>query len=108
MSSQFADIVDELDAEVFSGDSLEDPANREVLEEHLMRWLRALQGRDDFTVADGFIVVEGEGNDQTFGFASSLDGLVNEHINDRIVECQTDGIEVPIMHIVPFVLIKGQ
>ena len=104
----FATTVDELDAEVFSGDALEYPENRHLLTQHLLRWLRALQGRDDFTVADGWIVIEGEGNDETFGFASNIDGLVNDHINDRIVECQSNEIDVPIMHIVPFILIKGQ
>lgn len=104
--STFANTVDELDAEVFSGDALEFPENRELFVEHLKRWMRALQARDDFTIADGFITVEGEGNDETFGFASSIDGLVNDHINDSIVRCQTDGMEVPVMHIVPFVLVR--
>jgi hypothetical protein len=57
-------------------------------------------------IPDGYIVVEGEGNDETFGFASSIDGLVNEHINDRIVEFTDNEMTPPLLHIVPFVLIK--
>lgn len=106
MSQFFARTIDELDAEVFSGDALESPENRHLLTQHLLRWLRALQARDDFTVADGYITVEGEGHDETFGFASSIDGLVNEHINNRIVECQDNEIIPPLLHIVPFVLVR--
>lgn len=110
MIDHFGHSLDTLDAEVFSGDALESSDNRKALAYHLKRWIRALHGRDllpfETPIADGYITVEGEGHDETFGFASSIDGLVNEHINNRIVECQSNGIEVPVMHIVPFVLVR--
>ena len=110
MIDHFGHSLDTLDAEVFSGDALESSDNRKALAYHLKRWIRALHTRDllpfETPIADGFIVVEGEGNDETFGFASSIDELVNEHINDRIVECQDNEIIPPLLHIVPFVLVR--
>lgn len=38
----FENAVDALDAAVFSGDGLENPANRAMLKRHCERWFRAL------------------------------------------------------------------
>ena len=110
MIDHFGHSLDTLDAEVFSGDALESSDNRKALAYHLKRWMRALHARDllpfETPIADGYIAVEGEGNDETFGFASSIDGLVNEHINDRIVEFTDNEMTPPLLHIVPFVLVR--
>ena len=106
----FTNDLDGVDAWVFSSDALESSDNRKALAHHLKRWIRALHGRDllpfETPIADGYITVEGEGHDETFGFASSIDGLVNEHINDRIVECQDNEIIPPLLRIIPFILVR--
>ena len=43
MSAFFEEIVDTLDAEVFSGDSLVDKANRELLREHMIKWEKEIK-----------------------------------------------------------------
>lgn len=42
----FENLCDQLDAAVFSGDSLEDPKNRTLFAEHLGRWQRRLAEHD--------------------------------------------------------------
>lgn len=50
--SYFEQIVDQLDAAVFTGDLLENPANCKLLKEHCERWFRALAEREPLTAAE--------------------------------------------------------
>lgn len=45
----FEQIIDQLDAAVFTGDLLENPANCKMLKEHCKRWFRALAEREPLT-----------------------------------------------------------
>lgn len=45
----FEDKLDDLDAAIFSGDSLESEENRALLREHCERWLRELSSLEGET-----------------------------------------------------------
>jgi len=44
----FAKLIDQIDAHVFTGDTLENHHNVELLKEHLNRWGRTVKRQEDF------------------------------------------------------------